>query len=180
MTTTAPTVNSELDPFRVEHLDDPYPLYARLREHGPAVYLPEHDIWLVSTYAAVSEVLRNHKGFLSGLGTSYVRVADSRFRFPFIDNDAPDHSRIRRSVQGRFHRAEIEKMTAAVRAIVGEVTAGPLAEGTADVTAIARALPDLTIRSLTGITPRTPRRWPRGPTRCSTCSGPTSSPATWT
>lgn len=154
MTSTAPTLSAALDPFRAEHLDDPYPLYARLREHGPAVYLPERDIWLISTYAAVSEVLRDYKNFLSGLGTSYVRVADSGFRFPFIDNDSPDHTRIRRSVQGHFSRAEIAKLTGEVRGFVEEIMAEPLAEGAADVvTAIAQRLPDLTIRRLTGITP---------------------------
>lgn len=148
------TDHTALDPFRAEHLDDPYPLYTRLREHGPAVYLPERDIWLISTYAAVSEVLRDHRGFRSGLGTSYERVADSGFRAPFIDNDPPDHTRIRRSVQGCFHRAEIEKLTGEVRGVVEEITAEPLARGTADVvTTIAQRLPDLTMRRLTGITP---------------------------
>ncbi len=148
------TSTAALDPFRAEHLDDPYPLYARLRERGPAVYVPERDIWLVSTYAAVSEVLRDHRRFRSGLGTSYERVADSGFRAPFIDNDPPDHTRIRRSVQGCFHRSEIEKLTGEVRGLVEEVTAGPLAHGTADVVAaIAQRLPDLTMRRLTGITP---------------------------
>ncbi|MBC8092398.1 MAG: cytochrome P450 [Pseudonocardia sp.] len=150
----APTLDSDLDPFRAEHLDDPYPLYARLRENGPAVYLPGRDIWLVSTYAAVSEVLRDHRGFRSGLGTSYSRVADSGFRAPFIDNDPPDHTRIRRSVQGCFHRAEIEKLTEEVRGFAREITAEPLGRGTADVvTAIAQRLPDLTMRRLTGLTP---------------------------
>ncbi|MEU9823286.1 cytochrome P450 [Pseudonocardia alni] len=152
MTTAAPTVTDDLDPFRVEHLDDPYPLYAALRDRGPAVHLPDRDVWLVSTYSAVSEVLRNYKQFRSGLGTSYIRVADSGFRFPFIDNDPPEHTRIRRSVQGRFHRAEVEKMTTAVRGFVREVCSSPLAEGAADVTTIAKALPNLTIRDLTGVT----------------------------
>ncbi len=154
MNITAPILSPDLDPFRAEHLDDPYPLYSRLREHGPAVYLPERDLWLVSTYAAVSEVLRDHRVFLSGLGTSYTRVADSGLRFPFIDNDPPEHTRIRRSVQGRFHRAEIEGLAGEVRGFVEEVTAGPLAHGSADVvTAIAQRLPDRTIRRLTGLTP---------------------------
>lgn len=148
------TDHAALDPFRAEHLDDPYPLYARLREHGPAVYLPERGIWLVSTHAAVSEVLRDHRGFRSGLGTSYERVADSGFRAPFIDNDPPDHTRIRRSVQGCFHRSEVEKLTGEVHGFVEEIMAEPLARGTADVvTAIAQRLPDLTMRRLTGITP---------------------------
>lgn len=157
MTVTAPTLSADLDPFRAEHLDDPYPLYARLRAHGPAVYLPARDIWLVSTYAAVSEVLRDHRGFRSGLGTSYARVADSGFRAPFIDNDPPDHTRIRRSVQGCFHRAEVERLTDEIRGFAREITAEPLARGTADVvTTIAQRLPDLTMRRLTGLTPPDP------------------------
>jgi cytochrome P450 len=60
MTTTAPssaadvTLPERLDPFQLEHLDDPYPLYAELRRRGPVGYLPGRNLWLVSHYASVS------------------------------------------------------------------------------------------------------------------------------
>jgi len=156
MTATAhrPVLPEELDPFRPEHLDDPYPLYAELRSRGPAVYLEDRNVWLVTRYDAMSRVLRDHRDFLSGLGTSYVRVTDSGFRFPFIDNDGAEHTRVRRSVQADFNRGPIAELQPVVAGLVAEVLAGPLERGQADVaTTIARQLPDLTIRHMTGLAP---------------------------
>lgn len=157
VTDSPPTLPTELDPFRVEHLDDPYPLYAQLRRRGPAVYLPERDVWFVSRYDAVDEVLRRYKDFRSGLGTSYIRVADSGFRFPFIDNDPPEHSRVRRSVQRHFGRGPTEQLRPRVRELVDGLVEPALAAGEADiVTAFSRPLPDLTMREVTGIEPTDP------------------------
>lgn len=158
MTHTDVTVPPDLDPFLLEHLDDPYPVYGRLREIGPVVHLPERDLWVVARYDSVCAVLRDHRRFVSGLGSSYVRVAESGLRAPFIDNDPPEHSRIRRSVQPRFRRSAIEELRPGVReateAHVAAAVDAAVAQGEVDVvTALTQPLPDLAIRQLTGITP---------------------------
>lgn len=144
----------DLDPFLLEHIHDPYPVYARLRDHGPVVHLPGRDLWVVARYESVSAVLREHRRFVSGLGSSYVRVAESGFRAPFIDNDPPEHTRIRRSVQPRFARSAIEALRPGIREATERLVAGAVAAGEVDVvTALTQPLPDLAIRQLTGITP---------------------------
>ncbi|MFC4943576.1 cytochrome P450 [Pseudonocardia sp. GCM10023141] len=153
MTTTAPhRLPAGMDPFRPENLADPYPYYAQLRALGPATYLPERDAWFVATYDSVSQVLRNYREFVSGLGSSYHRVAESGFRFPFIDNDPPEHTRIRRSVQGHFGKGPMAELATAVRADIAQLAEAALATGTVDVvTALAQPIPDLTIARVTGI-----------------------------
>jgi cytochrome P450 len=152
-TTTAPhRLPAEMDPFRSENLADPYPYYERLRALGPAAYLPERNAWFVSTYASVSQVLRSYREFVSGLGSSYHRVAESGFRFPFIDNDPPEHTRIRRSVQGHFGKGPMEELRRVVRADIERISAPALETGTVDVVeAFSKPIPDLTIERLTGI-----------------------------
>ncbi|GAA3533694.1 cytochrome P450 [Amycolatopsis ultiminotia] len=146
--------SAELDPFRLEHVADPYPVYARLRELGPVVHLPERDLWVVTRYESVSAVLRDHRRFLSGLGSSYERVAETGFRAPFIDNDPPEHTRIRRSVQPRFQRGPVEQLRPGIRAATEHLVEAAVAEGEVDVVpALSQPLPDLAIRQLTGITP---------------------------
>lgn len=148
------SVPPELDPFLLEHLDDPYPVYERIRDLGPVVHLPSRDLWLVARYESVSAVLRNYRHFVSGLGSSYVRVADSGFRAPFIDNDPPEHTRIRRSVQQRFQRGVVEDLRPGIREATERLVDAAVAEGEVDVvTALTQPLPDLAIRQLTGITP---------------------------
>jgi cytochrome P450 len=153
--TTASTLHrlpAEMDPFLPENLADPYPYYARLRALGPATYLPDRNAWFVSTYSSVSQVLRNYREFVSGLGSSYHRVAESGFRFPFIDNDPPEHTRIRRSVQGHFGKRPIEDLRPVVRADIERICAPAFAEGTVDVVeAFAKTIPDRTIQHVTGI-----------------------------
>ncbi|MEJ7583609.1 MAG: cytochrome P450, partial [Acidimicrobiales bacterium] len=132
-------------------------LYDRLRAMGPAVLLEGREVWLVTGYDAVRSVLRHPGRFVSGLGTSYVRVSDSGLRAPFIDNDAPAHTRIRRSVQRWFTPSAMEAQRLQVRAHVeGLVSVAldprPGHGGSVDgVAAFARTLPVLTIGLLTGI-----------------------------
>jgi len=147
-----PTVRASLDPFLPEHLADPYPLYERLRDMGPAVLLEGRQVWLVTGYDAVRSVLRRPEQFVSGLGTSYLRVADSGLRAPFIDNDAPAHTRIRRSVQRWFTPSATEAQRQAIRAHVGRLVAAALDFERVDgVTALARPLPVDTIAEVLGI-----------------------------
>ncbi|MCX6466744.1 MAG: cytochrome P450 [Pseudonocardiales bacterium] len=154
MTHADVSVPPDLDPFLLEHLDDPYPVYERLRDIGPVVHLPERNLWVVARYETVSAVLRDHRRFVSGLGSSYVRVAESGLRAPFIDNDPPEHTRIRRSVQQQFRRSTIEEMRPGIREVTEAHVDAAVAEGVIDVvTALTQPLPDLAIRQLTGITP---------------------------
>jgi len=148
------SVPPELDPFLSEHLNDPYPVYARLRDLGPVVHLSDRDLWVAAGYESVSAVLRDYRRFVSGLGSSYVRVSDSGFRAPFIDNDPPEHTRIRRSVQPGFQRGAVEELRPGVREATERLVDAAVAEGEVDVvTALTQPLPDLAIRQLTGITP---------------------------
>jgi len=148
------SVPPELDPFLSEHLNDPYPVYARLRDLGPVVHLPDRDLWVVARYESVSAVLRDYRRFVSGLGSSYVRVSDSGFRAPFIDNDPPEHTRIRRSVQPRFQRGAVEELRPGVREATERLVDAAVVEGEVDVViALTQPLPDLAIRQLTGIIP---------------------------
>jgi cytochrome P450 len=151
-TASALELPAAMDPFRPENLADPYPFYERLRACGPVAHLPGRDTWFVSTYASVSQVLRNYREFVSGLGSSYHRVSESGFRFPFIDNDPPEHTRIRRSVQRHFGKGPMAELRPMVRADIERLAAPALAAGTVDVVeAFSRTIPNLTIRHVTGI-----------------------------
>ena len=40
----------EYDPFSDEALDDPLPIYRKLRDEAPACYLAEFDAWALSRF----------------------------------------------------------------------------------------------------------------------------------
>lgn len=146
------TAAPSLDPFDPAKLAAPYPLYERLRSLGPAVHLESRDIWLVSTYDAVRHVLRTPAQFLSGLGTGYVRAEVSGVRGPLIDNDPPDHTRIRRSVQRWFTPSAIEERRAAIRNSVEALVDDALRHKRVDgVRHFARPLPVTVMGDLLGL-----------------------------
>lgn len=56
-----------IDVFDPAHLDDPYRLYATLREHAPVYRVPGTDFHLVSSWALVTEALARPQDFSSNL-----------------------------------------------------------------------------------------------------------------
>ncbi len=65
-----------IDVFAPEHLDDPYPLYATLREHAPVFRVPGTDFHLVSSWALVTEALARPEDFSSNLTGVMVQQPD--------------------------------------------------------------------------------------------------------
>lgn len=57
------TTNPVADFFSPEVIDNPYPLYARLRAEGPVSFIPSLDVWMVTNYQACLEVLRDPQVF---------------------------------------------------------------------------------------------------------------------
>jgi cytochrome P450 len=46
------------NPLAPDPIEDPYPLYARLRRERPVFHSPIFDLWVVTRYADISEVER--------------------------------------------------------------------------------------------------------------------------
>jgi cytochrome P450 len=155
MSNVAPPVRPDsLDLYREEALRDPYPLYAELRAQGPAIFEPERGIWLVPGHAEAAAVLRDHRSFVSGDGATYESALDRTDRYPLIETDPPEHTRIRRAVQPPFARAEIEQLRPGVEAAATDIVGTAVALGEVDaVTMVAQPMPDRAMELLTGLTP---------------------------
>lgn len=146
--------SGSLDLYREEALRDPYPLYAELRDRGPATFEPERGIWLVPGYAEAAAVLRDHRTFVSGDGATYESALDRTDRYPLIETDPPEHTRIRRAVQPPFARAEIEQLRPGVEAAAADIVGTAVALGEVDaVPTVAQPMPDRAMELLTGLTP---------------------------
>jgi len=101
--------------FSFGRLEDPYPMYARLRAAGPAVQVSP-GTFAVSRYDDVVSVLRNHAvfssatmGFGGGFGARTV-----------IGADPPEHTRLRSIV----NRAFTPRMVAAMEPRIREISVG--------------------------------------------------------
>jgi cytochrome P450 len=87
--------SSQLNPFAVE---DPYPVYAQLRELGPIVWLESLGVWGVFHDALVRLAAQDWKVFSNAGGSgiqNFYREKPWREPSMLIDADPPEHSRPR-------------------------------------------------------------------------------------
>lgn len=93
-------------------LDDPYPLLADWRAAGPVLPAGEGR-WVATTHGAVSAVLRNRA--LGRLWTDWepaerMEPFNTLHRNQLMENEPPEHTRMRRLLAGAFARGHVERM----------------------------------------------------------------------
>ncbi|HYC54712.1 MAG TPA: cytochrome P450 [Candidatus Binatia bacterium] len=94
------------DPTELERVDDPYPLFARIREGGPVQRL-DNGFWMITGHAAALEALHHADCRSSPIAMRYVDGLppgaardEMSHRINFLD--APDHPRVRGIVSKAF------------------------------------------------------------------------------
>ncbi|MGW5319204.1 cytochrome P450 [Nocardia thailandica] len=129
MTTSLPLP----DLFDPAVLEDPYPLYARLREHAPVHRVPGTDFHLVSSWAAVSEAADRTAEFSSHLTAVLVdRPGDTPAVFDLDSTGTAVH--VLATADARTHAAH--------RGIVGPALAARVRAVAPRVRALAETLWD--------------------------------------
>ncbi len=138
-----PMVDLTDDPFTPEHLDNPYPLYARLRARPEDfVEIPNRGVAVAARHEVARAVLRDHEIYQSGLGVQWVPVEQAGTRATFIENDPPAHTRVRRAVQRWCTPRAVSELSAVVDAVVDELVERFVADGGGDVMSrLARPVP---------------------------------------
>jgi cytochrome P450 len=139
----SPFVSSDLDPFSPEFRADPFPRYAQLRELGPIAWLNRHDIWVVSRYDRVREVLSDWKRFSNAGGGGIKNYfVEKPWRRPSIilEVDPPDHQRTRKVFMDVLSPARLQQLRPAFEAQAEALIDEALERGTID------AVPDLVQR----------------------------------
>jgi hypothetical protein len=145
--------------------DDPYPVYAALREHAPVHWLDAEKI-LVSRYADVERIYKDPKTFSSDktveFGAKYGESPLYRHHTTsLVFNDPPLHTRVRRLIAGALTPRAIAEMEDGVVRLVDGLLDRMAARGEADlIDDYAAAIPVEVIGNLLDV----PRN-ERGPLR---------------
>ena len=63
MEMTTATTDVYYDPYDIDIVADPYPVYARLVEEAPLYYNERYDFWALSRHADVESALSNWQTF---------------------------------------------------------------------------------------------------------------------
>ena len=138
------TTSVSLNPFTPDAIEDPYPVYAALRERG-VTYLPEGDLYLVSRFDDVKQVLVDHHVFSSknvggergAADPDLVAAGEGGFRsVPVLTPaDPPEHTWYRRLVTRQFAPDGVRKLQASIERIVDELIDGFVERGSCDLVA---------------------------------------------
>jgi len=127
---------------------DPHPTFAWLRQHEPVRWDARHGVWLVTKYADVVHVSKNHELFCSGQG---IRPNTNR-KAALITMDEPRHGELRRLVNRGFTPRMVSRLEPHMREIVTECIDGVATRGACDfVPTLAVPLPMLVIAELLGV-----------------------------
>jgi|SRR5690606_10536767 len=153
------------DPWSPEFIAHPYEVYRELREKEPVSYFEPTNQWLISRYADVNALLRDHRR----LGRSYLHVAtheefgrqpEPEFQEPFwrvvragmLDVEPPVHTRLRRLVSKAFTPRMVESLRPRIRQIATELATRFAESGGGDLIAeVAEPLPVTVIAEMLGI-----------------------------
>ncbi|MBW8481390.1 cytochrome P450 [Actinomadura parmotrematis] len=98
--------------------DDPYPVYARLREEAPVYRNDADDIWVLSRHADIADALRDTARFSSRNGLriepAFWGPQAERF-FSFVAMDPPKHTRMRSLVSRAFTQRRVQALEPRLR-----------------------------------------------------------------
>ncbi|MFD3540565.1 cytochrome P450 [Streptomyces sp. NPDC058662] len=133
----------------------PYERYRLLRDTVPVAWQPEPEVlgwpagpgfWAVTRHADVVRVLRDHRTYSSWLGATQIRDPDPAdlpfLRHTMLNQDPPDHGRLRRLVARAFTPARVDAFAGRVRARARTLLAGARERAEDGAVDIVRAVTD--------------------------------------
>lgn len=93
------------DPYDYALQDDPFPVYARLRDEEPLHHNVEHDFWALTRHADVYAATRDEATYSNQMGVTLDASAwspDAHQTMSFLALDPPDQTRLRKLVSKGF------------------------------------------------------------------------------
>ena len=143
----------DLDPIPQAVCDDPHPVYRELREHHPLYYCEPRDLWVISRYADVLEVIKDPDTWSSAQGVVPSGYAPEDH--PVIVIDPPDHTPMRKAVMRAFTPRRVEALSGRIREFALELIEVFPASGEVDAfETFTDPLPIYVMAELLGVDPK--------------------------
>lgn len=152
--TTSTESHVRFDPYDVELIADPYPMFARLREEAPLYYNAEYDFFAVSRYADVNKAFVDHVTFSSARG-AILELIKANLEIPsgmLIFEDPPIHDVHRKLLSRMFTPRRIAALEPMIRDYCAQLLDPLVGSGHFDFVAdLGAQMPMKVISSLLGI-----------------------------
>ena len=145
------------NPLSAATAQDPYPVYAALREGGPVHRSRLMNAWLFSRHADIDIILRDHQRF-SNDPRKGTLSRDQRAKLPAEEEftmlflDPPDHKRLRALVNKAFTPKAVNALEPHIRSVLGSLLDDIDDPAGFDLMqAVAQPLPVIVIAEMLGI-----------------------------
>ena len=146
------------NPLSAATAQDPYPVYAALRERGPVHHSRLMNAWMFSRHADIDIILRDHQRF-SNDPRKGTLSRDQRAKLPAEEEftmlflDPPDHKRLRALVNKAFTPKAVNALEPHIRSLLGSLLddIDDPAAGFDLMQAVAQPLPVIVIAQMLGI-----------------------------
>src|SRR5580692_2977886 len=159
------TITDALAAWGSYDLDDPFPVFARVRDLGPvhAVTLADgHGAWLVVSYEEARAALNEsrlskdmHAALATGSGVVAEGLPGPAFARHMLTVDPPDHTRLRRLVSAAFSPRRVDALRTHVQTMADDLLDDIAAQGPDSQVDLVRAyafpLPFTVICELLGV-----------------------------
>lgn len=140
------------DLYADEVIRDPYPIYERLRELGPVVWLSQLQVYALPRYAEVAGVLRQPKRFISSRGVSLNERTNRLLVGSTLNSDPPEHDATRAITSAPLLPGALEAITPRIRRAADGLVAELARRGRFDaVSDFAQILPVTIVAELVGL-----------------------------
>ena len=153
------------NPLSDRTAQDPYPVYAALRERDPVHRSRLMNAWMFARHADVDAILRDHRNFASDprKGTLTARqeaLLPPADEFTMLFLDPPDHRRLRALVNKAFTPRAVEALEPRIRGILAALLDDiDDASGFDLMRAVAQPLPVIVIAEMLGVPPEDRERF---------------------
>ena len=159
-------MTTHLDPaefFGDIALQDPYPLYERLRSEGGVHRLDGSDFYLISSWAAIADVVNRPEIFSSNLTATMTFTPEAglgAFRMDgvggsthiLVTADDPIHAAHRKLMVGQFTAKRVQALESRIAAVFENTWAtGLQGDGIEWMEAVANRLPMIIVADLIGV-----------------------------
>jgi cytochrome P450 len=133
---------------------DPYPFFAEERRRHAVAWSERSGMFLTFAHPSVSAVQRNRdlgRIWRDREPAAYLEPFNLLHRNQMMENEPPEHTRLRRPVTAAFNRGHVERLRPRVRALAAELLAAVDPESFDAVGDFAEPLPVLVISELLGV-----------------------------
>src|SRR5271168_3100001 len=143
-----------LDPYDVDLIADPYPMFARLRDDAPLYYNSEYDFYALSRFADVNKGIVDHGTYSSARGV-IMELIKADLEIPpglLIFEDPPIHDVHRKLLSRMFTPRKISALEPMIREFCAQSLDPLVGSGRFDfVTDLGAIMPMKVISMLLGI-----------------------------